>query len=56
MLTYTALTGARKQSVTDAEQLFSPTVLVFMDDFEANYIRTVLNWRRGCDGRGLSEY
>ena len=58
-LTYTALTGERKQSVADAERLFSPSVLAFMEkrgyDFEANYIRAVLNWRRACDERGLSE-
>ena len=60
MLTYTTLTGARRQSVTDVEQLFSPTVLEFTEkkgyDFEANYIHTVLNWCRACDERGLSEY
>ena len=58
-LTYTALTGARKQSVVDAERLFSPSLADFMErkgyDVEANYIRVVLNWRRACDERGLSE-
>ena len=59
-LTYTALTGERKQSVSDAERLFSPSVLAFMEkkgyDLEANYVRAVLNWRRACDERGLSEH
>ena len=58
--TYITLTGVRRQSVRDVEQLFSPTVLAFTEekgyDFEANYIHTVLNWRRACDERGLSEY
>lgn len=58
-LTYTALTGSRKQSVTDAECLFSPSVLAFMQKkgytFEAKYVQTVLNWRRASDERGLTE-
>lgn len=58
-LTYTALTGVRKQSVQDAERLFSPSLLAFMEQKgytnEAKYIRVVLNWRRSCDERGLSE-
>ena len=55
-LTYTALTGERKQSVADAERLFSPSVLAFIGyDLKANYVRAVLNWRRACDERGLSE-
>ena len=43
-LTCPALTGARKQSVVDAERLFSPDLEKFMIDkgyqFEATYIRT----------------
>ena len=58
-LTYTALTGERKQSVKDAERLFSTSMLAFMEkkEFtkEADYIRAILNWRRSCDERGLSE-
>lgn len=58
-LTYTALTGERKQSVSDAERLFSSSLLAFMErkgfTCEANYIRVVLNWRRACDERGLNE-
>ena len=57
-LMYTALTGERKQSVTDVDQ-FSPSMVTFMEkkgyEFEANYIRVVLNWCRACDERGLSE-
>jgi len=48
-LTYTALTGARKQSVADAEHLFSPDVLAFLEKkgytFEAHYVRVIFNWR-----------
>ena len=58
-LTYPALVGARKQSVEDAERLFSPTLLKFMQKkgytYEAKYIGAVLRWRQACDLRGLSE-
>lgn len=58
-LTYSALTGERKQSVKDAERLFSFSMLGFMEKNyftpEADYIRAVLNWRHSCDERGLSE-
>lgn len=44
-LTYPALTGARKQSVVDAERLFSPDLVAFMHKkgylYEAKYIETV---------------
>ena len=46
-LTYTALTGSRKQSVIDAERLFDPDLPAFMrqkgHDYEAGYIQTVWN-------------
>ena len=58
-LTYAALTGLRKQSVRDAELLFSANLASFMESkeytYEANFIRIILNWRRSCDERGLSE-
>lgn len=58
-LTYTALTGTRKQSVSDAEHLFSPELARFMRGKgylpEEKYITVVGNWRAGCDERGLSE-
>ena len=58
-LTYTALTGKRKQSVRDAERLFSSSMVQFMKkkgySCEEKYIETVLNWRRASDERGLSE-
>lgn len=58
-LTYTALTGTRKQSVSDAERLFSPELKAFMQNkkytLEAEYITAVGNWRDACDKRGLSE-
>ena len=58
-LTYSALVGSRKQSVEDAERLFSSSLLEFMEKknykYEARYIRAVLGWREACDRRGLSE-
>ena len=58
-LTYPALTGARKQSVVDAERLFNPNLTAFMKqkgyEYEAQYTETVWNWRRACDDRGLKE-
>lgn len=57
-LTYTALTGARKQSISDVERLFSKEMVQFMKSrgysAEAKYIEVVCNWRRACDERGLS--
>ena len=57
-LTYPALVGSRKQSVIDAERLFSPKLAAFMDRkgycFEATYIKTIWNWRRAGDEHGLS--
>lgn len=56
-LTYPALTGARKQSVTDVERLFSADMIYFMESkgytAEAQYISVIHNWRRACDERGL---
>lgn len=58
-LSYHALIGSRKQSVSDVEQIFSSKVLKFMEDkgytVEADYVRVVRNWRRACDERGLSD-
>jgi len=57
-LTYPALTGARKQSVVDAERLFSTQLVEFMRKkgytVEATYIETICNWRKASDERGLS--
>ncbi len=58
-LTYSALSGARKQSVQDAERMFSVDMVEFMKDkgydIEATYISAIGNWRRSCDERGLSQ-
>lgn len=58
-LTYTALTGARKQSVEDVERLFGPGVIAFMErsqyDNEAKYLTVVRNWGRSVDERGLTD-
>lgn len=55
-LTYPANTGQCKQSVQDAEILFSEGVEQFMFKhnyiYEANYVRIIQNWRRACDERG----
>ena len=58
-LTHTSLAGIRKQSVQDAERMFSVQLADFMRSknytFEERYIRVVCNWRRANDERGLSE-
>ena len=58
-LTYTALTGKRKQSVGDAEKLLSPAVAKWLraNNFlsEARFVEVVSNWHKANDGRGLSE-
>lgn len=58
-LTYPALVGSRKQSVEDAERMFSSSLLNFMEskgyDYEAEYIRSVLGWKEACDVRGISQ-
>lgn len=47
-VTYTALTGKRKQSVPDCEKLFSPGVIKFMKDNghqeEARIVELIHNW------------
>lgn len=56
-LTHPALSGVRKQSVEDVERLFGDGVIKFMEEHdyksEAKYLRTVRNWRRAVDERGL---
>lgn len=58
-LTYTALTGKRKQNVEDAEKLLSTTVANWLDsnnhNFEARFVHAIANWHKASDGRGLSE-
>ena len=58
-LTYTALTGKRKQSVCDAEKLLSPAVGKWLkaNNFlsEAKFVEVVSNWHKASDSRGLSE-
>jgi hypothetical protein len=58
-LTYTELTGKRKQSVGDAEKLLSPAVAKWLKlngyDEEARFVESVSNWHKASDGRGLSE-
>lgn len=55
-LTYPAFTGARKQSVPDAQRMFTTDLADFMKakghEYEATYIQTMY---RACDERGLSE-
>ena len=56
---FLALTGSRKQSVQDAERFLSLPLADYMQrkgyKFEEKLIRTVANWRRACDERGLTE-
>ena len=58
-LTYSALTGQRKQSIGDVERFFNPCVAEFMErngyTYEARYVRTIHNWRRAIDERGLTQ-
>ncbi len=58
-LTYHAFIGKNKQSVRDAECLFSQSIMDFMTNkgykVEAEYIKVILNWRRATDERGLTE-
>lgn len=58
-LSYHALVGTRKQSVSDVEQIFNSRVLEFFDSkgysAEAKYVRVIRNWRRASDERGLTD-
>lgn len=58
-LTYAALSGSRKQSVIDAERMFSPDLAAFMKrkgyEYEGKFVEVICNWRRSCDERGLTE-
>ena len=57
-LTYTALSGIRKQSVEDVERLFGEPLIIWMKNkgynAEADYLQVIHNWRRACDERGLT--
>ena len=58
-LSYHALIGTRKQSVSDVEKIFSESVLKFLEgkgyDKEAMYVCVIMNWRKASDMRGLSD-
>lgn len=58
-LTYEALTGKNKQSVPDCERIISPGVISFLErkghKTGAHVLRTIHNWHKAVDGRGLSE-
>ena len=58
-LSYHALVGSQKQSVSDVEQIFSERVLSFFESksytAEAEYVRAIRNWRRACDERGITD-
>ena len=57
--TYPALTGVCKQSVQDVECLFGFGVIELMEkknyQEEAKFLRSIRNWRRVIDERGLEE-
>jgi len=52
-LTYEALTGKNKQSVTECERIVSPGVIRFMA--RNNHLETIHNWHKVVDGSGLDE-
>ena len=58
-LTFTALTGKRKQSIRDVEILFSASVQGFMEckgyTYEAKFVKIIRNWRCAVDERGLNQ-
>ena len=58
-LTVPALTGERKQSITDVERLFGAGLLEWLKrkqyNAEAKYVEVIHNWHRATDERGLSE-
>ena len=58
-LTYTALSGIRKQSVEDIERLFSESLVKCMEGrgytSEAQYLSVIWNWKCACDERGLAD-
>ena len=58
-LTLSALTGVRKQSVSDAERLFSASLCQWFktEGYKevAEYIEVVNNWHRAGDERGLTD-
>ena len=58
-LTFSALTGADKQSIVDAEKLISPAVLHFMKDKgydeKSRLVEACLDWHKATDERGLSQ-
>lgn len=59
-MTYSALTGRRKQSVADVERLFNPHLVEYLErkgyTYEACYFKAIMNWRKANDERGLSQY
>ena len=58
-LTYTALSGKRKQSVGDAEKLLSAAVAKWLTangyEKEGRFVEVISNWHKASDGHGLSE-
>jgi hypothetical protein len=58
-LTYEALTGKNKQSVPDCERLVSSGVVLFFERRgsarSAKILKTIYNWHKAVDGRGLDE-
>ena len=58
-LTYTALVGQRKQSVSDVERFFNQQLIDWLNkqnySYEAKYTGVIHNWRLACDERGLTQ-
>ena len=55
-LTHTALTGQRKQSVSDVERFFNQQLIDWLSKRNYPYeVGTIHNWRLACDERGLTQ-
>ena len=58
-LTYTALSGIRKQSIEDEQRLFSKSLVKWMKGrgytSEAQHLSVIRNRRRAYDERGLAD-
>ena len=52
-LSYHALVGTRKQSVSDVEQILSSRVFELFErkgyTIEAEYVKMIRNWHRACN-------
>ena len=58
-LMYTALTGQRKQSVSDVKRFFNQQLIDWLNkqnySYKVKYMGAIHNWRLACDERGLTQ-